>query len=192
MFVATSVSSGTVVLVGAVFLASCVEMVEALTIVLAVGTHAWMAFRVRRHRCRALGLGRACRRLRPGARARSAEHLAPHRRRCALDLRDAVAAKVNSSRHGPQGEARRGRDLRRDRRHVARGGGRTGPRPRRLRDGFQGSLPRRSRGHHPGDHLGHLGSPFGLAASVAAVAVVWSPCAASWSPNNFRRSRKTR
>jgi uncharacterized membrane protein len=42
VFVATSVSSGTVVLVGAVFLASCVEMVEALTIVLAVGhTRGW-------------------------------------------------------------------------------------------------------------------------------------------------------
>lgn len=42
MFVATSVSSGTIVLVGAVFLASCVEMVEALTIVLAVGhTRGW-------------------------------------------------------------------------------------------------------------------------------------------------------
>jgi Ca2+/H+ antiporter, TMEM165/GDT1 family len=42
VLVATSVSSGTVVLVGAVFLASCVEMVEALTIVLAVGhTRGW-------------------------------------------------------------------------------------------------------------------------------------------------------
>ncbi len=42
MLVATSISSGTVVLVGAVFLASCVEMVEALTIVLAVGhTRGW-------------------------------------------------------------------------------------------------------------------------------------------------------
>jgi Ca2+/H+ antiporter, TMEM165/GDT1 family len=42
VFVATTVSSGTVVLVGAVFLASCVEMVEALTIVLAVGhTRGW-------------------------------------------------------------------------------------------------------------------------------------------------------
>lgn len=42
MFVATTVSSGIVVLVGAVFLASCVEMVEALTIVLAVGhTRGW-------------------------------------------------------------------------------------------------------------------------------------------------------
>jgi Ca2+/H+ antiporter, TMEM165/GDT1 family len=42
VFVATSVTSGTVVLVGAVFLASCVEMVEALTIVLAVGhTRGW-------------------------------------------------------------------------------------------------------------------------------------------------------
>lgn len=39
---ATSVSSGVVVLVVAVFLASCVEMVEALTIVLAVGqTRGW-------------------------------------------------------------------------------------------------------------------------------------------------------
>jgi uncharacterized membrane protein len=37
VFIATSVSSGVVVLVGAVFLASCVEMVEALTIVFAVG-----------------------------------------------------------------------------------------------------------------------------------------------------------
>jgi Ca2+/H+ antiporter, TMEM165/GDT1 family len=42
VLVATSVSSGIVVLVGAVFLASCVEMVEALTIVLAVGqTRGW-------------------------------------------------------------------------------------------------------------------------------------------------------
>ena len=42
VLIATSVSSGTVVLVGAVFLASCVEMVEALTIVLAVGhTRGW-------------------------------------------------------------------------------------------------------------------------------------------------------
>lgn len=42
MFVATTVTSGTFVLVGAVFLASCVEMVEALTIVLAVGhTRGW-------------------------------------------------------------------------------------------------------------------------------------------------------
>ena len=42
MLVATTVSSGIVVLVGAVFLASCVEMVEALTIVLAVGhTRGW-------------------------------------------------------------------------------------------------------------------------------------------------------
>jgi uncharacterized membrane protein len=39
---ATSVSSGVVVLVGAVFLACSVEMVEALTIVLAVGhTRGW-------------------------------------------------------------------------------------------------------------------------------------------------------
>jgi uncharacterized membrane protein len=42
VFVATTVTSGIVVLVGAVFLASCVEMVEALTIVLAVGhTRGW-------------------------------------------------------------------------------------------------------------------------------------------------------
>jgi Ca2+/H+ antiporter, TMEM165/GDT1 family len=42
VFVATSATSGIVVLVGAVFLASCVEMVEALTIVLAVGhTRGW-------------------------------------------------------------------------------------------------------------------------------------------------------
>jgi uncharacterized membrane protein len=42
VFVATSVSSGIVVLVGAVFLTCCVEMVEALTIVFAVGhTRGW-------------------------------------------------------------------------------------------------------------------------------------------------------
>ena len=42
MFAVTSVSSGVVVLVGAVFLACAVEMVEALTIVLAVGhTRGW-------------------------------------------------------------------------------------------------------------------------------------------------------
>ena len=42
MLVASSVSSGVVVLVGAVFLACAVEMVEALTIVLAVGhTRGW-------------------------------------------------------------------------------------------------------------------------------------------------------
>jgi uncharacterized membrane protein len=42
MFFASSVPSGVIVLVGAVFLASCVEMVEALTIVLAVGhTRGW-------------------------------------------------------------------------------------------------------------------------------------------------------
>jgi Ca2+/H+ antiporter, TMEM165/GDT1 family len=42
VFVATSMASGTIVLVGAVFLASSVEMVEALTIVLAVGhTRGW-------------------------------------------------------------------------------------------------------------------------------------------------------
>ena len=42
MFLATSVSSGVVVLIGAVFLACAVEMVEALTIVLAVGhTRGW-------------------------------------------------------------------------------------------------------------------------------------------------------
>jgi uncharacterized membrane protein len=42
VFIATSVSTATIVLVGAVFLASCVEMVEALTIVLAVGhTRGW-------------------------------------------------------------------------------------------------------------------------------------------------------
>jgi uncharacterized membrane protein len=42
VFIATTVSSGVVVLIGAVFLASCVEMVEALTIVLAVGhTRGW-------------------------------------------------------------------------------------------------------------------------------------------------------
>lgn len=42
MFAATSVSSGVIVLVGAVFLACAVEMVEALTIVLAVGhTRGW-------------------------------------------------------------------------------------------------------------------------------------------------------
>lgn len=40
--IATSLSSGVVILVVAVFLASCVEMVEALTIVLAVGhTRGW-------------------------------------------------------------------------------------------------------------------------------------------------------
>ncbi len=42
MFFATTVSTGVVVLVGAVFLACAVEMVEALTIVLAVGhTRGW-------------------------------------------------------------------------------------------------------------------------------------------------------
>jgi uncharacterized membrane protein len=42
VFVATTVSSGVVILVGAVFLACAVEMVEALTIVLAVGhTRGW-------------------------------------------------------------------------------------------------------------------------------------------------------
>jgi uncharacterized membrane protein len=42
VFIATSVSSGIVVLVGAVFLTCCVEMVEALTIVFAVGhTRGW-------------------------------------------------------------------------------------------------------------------------------------------------------
>ncbi len=42
MLVATTVSSGVVVLVGAVFIACAVEMVEALTIVLAVGhTRGW-------------------------------------------------------------------------------------------------------------------------------------------------------
>jgi uncharacterized membrane protein len=42
VFIATSVSSGVVVLVGAVFLTCCVEMVEALTIVFAVGhTRGW-------------------------------------------------------------------------------------------------------------------------------------------------------
>ena len=42
MFIAASVSSGVVVLVGAVFLTCCVEMVEALTIVFAVGhTRGW-------------------------------------------------------------------------------------------------------------------------------------------------------
>jgi len=42
VLVAITASSGTIVLVGAVFLASCVEMVEALTIVLAVGhTRGW-------------------------------------------------------------------------------------------------------------------------------------------------------
>jgi len=42
VFAATSVSSGVIVLVGAVFLACAVEMVEALTIVLAVGhTRGW-------------------------------------------------------------------------------------------------------------------------------------------------------
>lgn len=42
MFIATTVSSGAIVLVGAVFLACAVEMVEALTIVLAVGhTRGW-------------------------------------------------------------------------------------------------------------------------------------------------------
>jgi uncharacterized membrane protein len=42
MLIATAAPTGVVVLVGAVFLASCVEMVEALTIVLAVGhTRGW-------------------------------------------------------------------------------------------------------------------------------------------------------
>jgi uncharacterized membrane protein len=42
VFIAASVSSGIVVLVGAVFLTCCVEMVEALTIVFAVGhTRGW-------------------------------------------------------------------------------------------------------------------------------------------------------
>ena len=42
VFIAASVSSGVVVLVGAVFLTCCVEMVEALTIVFAVGhTRGW-------------------------------------------------------------------------------------------------------------------------------------------------------
>jgi Ca2+/H+ antiporter, TMEM165/GDT1 family len=42
VFIATSVSSGVLVLIGAVFLTCCVEMVEALTIVFAVGhTRGW-------------------------------------------------------------------------------------------------------------------------------------------------------
>src|ERR1039457_5530878 len=42
MLISSAVSSNVIVLVGAVFLASCVEMVEALTIVVAVGvTRGW-------------------------------------------------------------------------------------------------------------------------------------------------------
>ena len=112
MLIATSTSSSVIVLVGAVFLACAVEMVEALTIVFAVGPHARLAPRVRRDGGGARGARRARRGVRTGSRARAARRAAPRGRRRALDLRDAVAAQGDSSRHAAfVGEARRGRDL---------------------------------------------------------------------------------
>ena len=66
---ATVTHSGTVVLVVAVFLASTVEMVEALTIVLAVGRHpGWRSALERRDRRRLVAAGRAGGGPRPGPR----------------------------------------------------------------------------------------------------------------------------
>jgi len=57
VLIAASVSSGTIVLVGAVFLASCVETVEALTIVFP-WPHSRVAFSLRGQRRGTRGLGR--------------------------------------------------------------------------------------------------------------------------------------
>ena len=111
-------------LIASAFLASAVEMVEALTIVLAVGHHARLA----------LGAGRASAAARV-ALAVVVAALGPALTRIPLDalrlvvggaparLRAAVAAQGDPARRRPQGAARRGRDLRARARGGATGRG---------------------------------------------------------------------
>ena len=103
MIIATSVSSGIVVLVGAVFLTCSVEMVEALTIVFAVGhTRGWRsAFEGSAVALLVLAALVAA----FGPALVSIPLNASTRRRWRLaHLRHAVAPKVHSSRERPQGK----------------------------------------------------------------------------------------
>ena len=110
----------------AAFAASAVEMVEALTIVVAVGvTRGW--------RSPIVGVGAAFVALAASSRARARAHAhpdlvaAPRRRRAPARLRAPVAAEGDPACVRLEGAARRGRDLR------PRAGGRAGGRPRAAR-----------------------------------------------------------
>ena len=132
----------------AAFLASAVEMVEALTIVLAVGV-------VRGWRSPLVGVG--ARRLvlavvvggaRAGADADPDQRAAARGRRAAARLRPAVAAQGDPARERLQGAARRGRDLRAGARRGPSSRARRARRPRlvRVHALLQGRAPGGARG----------------------------------------------
>ena len=108
-------------LVVSTLLASAVEFVEALTIVLAMGTDARLAVDAARASCRARRArgGHGDRRLRAGQLVSRAA-LQLDRRHAAADLRPPVAAQGDPALVGPEGAARRGGGLPRADRGGAR------------------------------------------------------------------------
>ena len=103
----------TCLLFAAAFLASAVEMVEALTIVLAVGvTRGWRSAGWGVAAALA-GLAVIVAALGPALAQPPDRRAAPRRRHAAADLRAAVAAQGDPAGERAEGAARRGRDLRR-------------------------------------------------------------------------------
>ena len=102
-----------VFVVAAAFAASAVEMVEALTIVLAVGVTARLAVGGLGRGGRGRGVGRDRRRARAGPRDNSDRRAPCRRRRALAGVRAPVAAQGDPAGRRLQGEARRGSHLRR-------------------------------------------------------------------------------
>ena len=121
-------TTSTVVLALAVFGASAVEMVEALTIVTAGRSDARVAIRAQGD---PRGHGRACRvghsRRRPARPAGADQRPASGHRKPPARSRPRLAAQGRAESERPQGPPRRGRDLREDRRRpLGRGLGDNG------------------------------------------------------------------
>ena len=166
MFFAAAPSSDIAVLVAAVFLASAVEMVEALTIVARRRSHRRVAFGNP-------GIGRGARgprRPRGGLRSRPSSHVpldrsAPHGGRGAHSSSACSGCERRfCAPSGSRPNTTRTRSTKRrsaDSKTVAS----TQERPRGLRHRLQGRLPRRPRGRHHGAHARNV-----RAASRARVA----------------------
>ena len=162
-------------LVAATFLASGVEAVEALTIVLAVGiTRGWRSTLIGVRR-RASCWPWWSRRSGPAVDGNPDRRAAGRRRRAAAGLRAAVAVQGHPAGERPQGPARRGRDLPRS---EARGGPGSG---RRARAGSTGTRSRSlqgraARGPRGRVHRRHVrrqrGAAIALAAAGAIAAVI--------------------